>query len=212
MDLDVGKLQARDVVQLGSLTIASLFVGCLGAYLAWLVLPEYGTWAGWRVLLASFGGGVALLGGGCAVTVARLTYRDWTSYHERLADWHDVAITAYEYSHGQETVTETTTWELTTSAPRDILLVALSVHRSIKDGSENAHTVRALQGEKWIGREGHDIRLGDVNTTQAQRMSKALVDIGLIQRGGERSAGRWVPETTDEVIERVMAGWHKIRT
>lgn len=209
MNLDVGRPVARDVVRLAALSFGFLSLGTLGGFIFWGATPAgvYSPWSGWRVLLLLFGGSVALVGFGLGVNLARLMVHDWKSYHRRLDDWHYAALEAYEQAQGQETHVQTSAWELTTSAPRDMLLVALALHYEVQKGNTSAHTVRALTGDKWLG----GIRLGDINTTQAQRMSKALVDMRLVKGKEGRSAGTWTPESPEQVIELVMNNWSRVR-
>jgi hypothetical protein len=207
MNLDVGRLCAREVVQLGSLTIIALFLGTLGAFLVYLVLPgQFGTWAGWRVLLALFGGGVAFLGYGLSLTIARLLYRDWTSYHERLAEWHAAAIESYEQSGGVQVETSITEWELSASRPLHVLAVALAIQARAQSGEQNPHSVRAIEGACWLGH----LRLGDVTPSQAEHMGRALADLGLVRGRAPRRAGEWVPSGTDEILARFQRNWSKV--
>jgi hypothetical protein len=210
MNLDTGKLTARDALGIGALALGCLFAGTLGGALAWGAGPgPYGTFAqigGFRIWLVTFGWAVAALGYGLALVVSWLTWVDWTAYLRRLDDWHQVAIAAVEAADGQEVEQTFTAWELSATVPRDVLLAALAVHHRVQSGDASAHSVRALAGDCWIA----GLRLGDVSSSQAAELGRVFAELGLIQGRGKRSAGSWKPDSADEVIQLVESNWGRV--
>jgi hypothetical protein len=102
-------------------------------------------------------------------------------------------------------------WELTASNPLHVLGAALAV-QARQSGSAGAPSVRSLQGDMWLpSPDGKMVNLGEVNTTQAQRMSDVFTQLGLIEGKEPRKAGRWVPSSADDTLRIVAANWHKVK-
>ena len=215
MDLDVGRINPREALGIALLTISSLFVATLGGILAWAVIPsgalgtslvDMSSWSGWRVAFFLFGTGVAVIGGGLAVTLLQLTYQDWTEYRERLNAWHSVAIKAYIAQDGKETERTMTVSDLSPALPLHMLAVALSAHRRVIQGTSGAFSVRALEGPVFLG----GVRLGDLSPSAAEQASKNLAALGLIKGRGPRQSGEWVPQSESEIVNLLVDNWKKV--
>lgn len=205
MNLDVGRLYLRDVLALAGVVLGLLALGTLGSYLVYLVQPaQPAPWSGWQFVLVIFGSSVAALGFGLALVVSRLLYLDWTTYHQRLQEWHEVALDACSSTGGVETQQSYTLWELQSAQPRDVLLVALAVHVRVQAGEPTPYSVRQLD-DCWLG----GLRLGDVRN--GEQMARSLEQLGLIRGRGQRKAGEWVPQTADEVLHLVQRNWSQVK-
>jgi hypothetical protein len=215
MNLDVGRLTVLEALQVGLMAVGALAVGAVGGLICWGAAPTLGyTFRDvgyFRFWLIVFGAGVAGVGFGLAVVTTWLSVRSWVRYEERLSDWHDVAIDAYIGADGASTETTVTMWELTASNPLHVLGAALAV-QARQSGSAGAPSVRSLQGDMWLpSPDGKMVNLGEVNTTQAQRMSDVFTQLGLIEGKEPRKAGRWVPSSADDALRIVAANWHKVK-
>jgi hypothetical protein len=215
MNLDVGRLTILEAVHVGSLAVGALAVGAVGGLVAQAALPgrfETFASAGWfRLWFFLFGFAVAFVGFGLSVTVTWLSVRSWLRYENRLQEWHEVSIDAFVGVDGALTEQTVTMWELTASNPLHVLGAALAV-QARQSGSAGAPTVRSLQGDMWLpSPDGKMVNLGEVNTTQAQRMSDVFTQLGLIEGKEPRKAGRWVPGSADDTLRIVAANWHKVK-
>jgi hypothetical protein len=207
MDLDVGRLNPREAVQLVALTVGSLFVATLAALLVWLVWPKgFEAWGPVRLVFAFFGLALGLLSVGFGVVVARLTLDDWLEYRGRLNEWHAVAIAAYEANQGREVVKQLTVWDLSPAMPLHVLGVALTCHRMVSQGSDTPWSVRALEGPVLLGGR----RLGEISKSSAEEFSRDLARLGLVAGRGPGKAGRWVPSSEAEVVELVVKNWPRL--
>lgn len=205
MNLDVGRLTARDAAQLLGLAVGALAVGAVGGLLAWLAWPDFSSWTGWRFIFVSFGGAVALLGIGLAVITALFAVRDWLAYQDRLADYHMLAMASHEQTGGVEVERVITGWELLTDRPLHALGVALAVHERVSKGEASPFSTRQLEGPVWLG----GVRLGDLTSAGAEQTSKLLSDVGLVTGRQARQAGRWAAISEQDVIRAVVRGWAK---
>jgi hypothetical protein len=208
VDLRDARLKLSEAVQLLGYSLLALLVGAIGGWLALAATPAAAVdWTKTRAIIALFGASVAIVGVGQAVNVSRLMAASWWRYLDWCDRYADVDIESREASGNQERETEVRIWELSANTPRDVLLVALAVWYQVQQGEAHAYTVRGLTGPLWLG----NIRLGDVNTTQAQRTAKALAQVGLIEgRTGTRS-GEWTAQSADEVIMRVLENWNRVQ-
>ncbi|MEB4590896.1 hypothetical protein VSS37_07900 [Candidatus Thiothrix sp. Deng01] len=207
MNLDVGRINPREALWVALLSLSSLAVGTLGAFIAWLVLPsEFASWSGWRFLFFLFGLGVALLGFGLAVVLCKLTYDDWTQYRARLNEWHIAALEAYQLSDGKEVERTLTLSDLSPSVPLHMLAVALSAHRRVAQGTANAFSVRGLEGPVFLG----GVRMGDLSPSAAELAAKNLAQLGLIKGRGPRQAGEWAASSEADVVGLLVDNWKRL--
>jgi len=202
MNLDVGRLTAREALTLFGVATGTLLAAALGGLLWWLAVP---TTNGALVLVALFGIGMAIMGSVFTFVVARLGITSWYSYERRLDDWHEITLAAYETSGGAETSRTIRQWELTADDFRDVLLIALGVHSRVVAGTSTPWSVREIEGAIWLGGK----RLGDVASGDAERVSKVLAESGLIIDRAPRKAGRWAAGSYDEVVEILVKGYGK---
>jgi hypothetical protein len=215
MNLDIGRLTILEAIHVGALAVGALAVGAVGGLIAQAAMPG---WAqtfrdvgGFRFWFLLFGVGVALVGFALAAITTWLSLRSWLRYEDRLQEWHEVAIDAYIGADGASTETTVTMWELTASNPLHVLGAALAVQARQSENA-SAPSVRSLQGDMWLSSpDGKMINLGEVNTTQAQRMSDTFSQLGLIEGKEPRKAGRWVPGSADDTLRIVAANWHKVK-
>ena len=207
MDLDVGRLNPREAVQLVSLTVGALFVATLAALLTWVAWPkEFESWGMVRLVFVVFGFALAGLAVGFGVMVARLTLDDWLEYRQRLNEWHDVAIAAYQANQGREVVKQLTVWDMSPAMPLHVLGVALSRHRLVQQGADTPWSVRALEGPVMLSGR----RLGSVSKSSAEEFSRDMAKLGLVAGRGPGRAGEWVPRSESEVVELVVSNWRKL--
>jgi hypothetical protein len=207
VDLNALRLRMDEAIKLLGYALLCLVVGSGGGLIAMAAIPWEGAWNGWRVVFALFGGSVAVLSITLAWETRNISRASWRAFLEWCHLYVDADIAGRTASGNQETTTELTTWELSSSTPRDVLLVALAVHMRVQEGESNAATVRKLRGDLWLG----GIRLGDVNSSQAERLSRALAQAGLLGGRGGTSGGTWQPESYDQVVRLVVDNWGKVK-
>jgi hypothetical protein len=208
VDLNQARLKLAEAFQLLGYALLCLFVAVVGASLGLAAAP----WAnlstgGFRLVVFLFGAGVAGVSLWLAASTTRLTVQSWTAYLDWCWMYVEVDVAGREQTGNVEKETEIQVWELTVNNPRDILIAALGIYWATKQGKENAHAVREMQGDMWLD----GIRLGNVNTTQAQRLGKALGLVGLIEGRGNKSSGTWKAESADDVLHIVAQNWQKVR-
>lgn len=213
MLLDSGRFNAADARGSLLLILAVVAVACLGALLAAAAAPR-GTWAGlstWRWLIVGFGVLVALLALMVAVVALTVTLAEWLSYRRRLEDWHAATLAAYEDAGGQEIDRSLSVFELSDAAPAHLLLLALSIQQQLAASSESKPwSVREIEGDVWLrGSRGNLVKLGNVSAGTAERMGRRLAELGLVEGRKNRSAGRWVAASADEVLAMVADGWSR---
>lgn len=207
ISLDVGRLTARDGFQFFALASGALAAGSLGALLVWIAYPSFSSdWSGFRLIIVTFGASIALLGLGLALLTVWFGATDWIAYKYWLADCRELYLTSHDQSGGVEIERTFAGWELTSTHPAHVLAVALAVHQRSLTG-ELAHSVRALEGPVWLG----GVRLGDVTSTEAEALSRKLAALGLIEGRASRSAGKWVPQTPDDIVKRLTDRWSTAR-
>jgi hypothetical protein len=70
--------------------------------------------------------------------------------------------------------------------------------------------VREIEGDVWLrGSRGNLVKLGNVSAGTAERMGRRLAELGLVEGRKNRSAGRWVAASADEVLAMVADGWSR---
>jgi hypothetical protein len=199
------------VSALQTVGVASVFLvgASLGGMLAFAAAPGL-TSSGVAFWFFFLGASICLVGISMAVVMFKLYVRIIHSHQARVDDWHEVTIEAYLSNGGQEVTSETTAWELSASVPRDVVLFALSLHAMYEAGETTPHTVTKSTGQRWLGSAGSDLRLGDVNSSQAEQFSKLLPQLGLVEGREKRKPGEWVPRSYDDCIRLVSQNWPRV--
>ena len=203
MNLDAGKLTPWEVLQIGGVAALCCLAGTFGALLFWLVTPLDGSYPGFRIIVGTFGGSVAVLGFSLAWVTRSLYVRSCKGYLDRLDDWHAATLAAYESSDGMEVKTETSIRDLRPTDPRDVLFVAIALSVKLAAGELDGVSVRSLKGDLWIGYT----RLGDV--VNPEGMYKALQQAGLLRVVGKKA--HWVPTSLEETVKIHQRGITKVR-
>lgn len=217
MTLDVGRFNAADARSSLTLVLAVLGVSCLGALVVVAAAPHnnYQTvsdLSGFRQVAWWFGIVVSLLAFGVALVALHVTVTEWRSYQRRLEEWHTATIEAYQDAGGQEVERAVSVFELTDASPAHTLLVALAVQQSITQGSQSKPwSVSNLEGDVWLkGSRGNLVKIGVVSPSGSERFGKRLAELGLVEGRKNRSAGRWLPESTDQVVTLIADNWAKV--
>ena len=215
MSLDTGMPTPRTALLTTGVTVVFLLSASAGGLIAWLFSPKdtYDTWATWSIIGALFGCAVALYCSYQAVVFGRITSKGWQSYYERLNDWHNATLDYYDKSNGQVTYTSYNPYDLSADQAHHVLLAALAIHyqqQNDSTGRRTPFTRRALEQGLFIGSASNSVRVGNLQGTQPEKMSNVLAKLGLISGRGNRVAGTWVPDNTDEVIQLVVRNWHKV--
>jgi hypothetical protein len=161
------------------------------------------------LFLMWFGVQIILISESVGMIIIWITVQEWRSYQRRLQEWHEVTICAVERAGGVEHTTSYTATELSSTSLRDVLLLALLVHRN--QGQRKAHTLTALEGEHWLtSSNGNQHRIGDVRPGEAERIGALFAALGLVEGRDKRRAGQWVPGSEGQVIDLIEQNWHKV--
>lgn len=199
VQLDQGKPDMRQAALAAAYVLGALVVAAVGGWIATQAMQPYRQAPGLAVV-------------GCAVTVValmfghamlRVTLGEWSDYRERMLDWHDVAVEAYKAVNGTETTTQRTELDYSPDSLAHVILTALYVHLRNQAEDGNAHTVRALRGPMFLAQK----RIGTLSHHDAEEMARKLAALGLIEGRDAGQAGTWVPQSADEVLERVLEKW-----
>jgi hypothetical protein len=183
-----------------------LLISTIGAAMAW---GSSGNLQGFNLVIFWFGVQVALLSQGVGMTMIYMTVREWYDYQQRLQISFDVTIDNIEAAGGVETVSSYTAWELSASSPKDVLALALLIHR--RQGEKAAHSISELKGDHWLASgDGNMVKLGSLGAAEAERLGGKLAELGLVAGRKSRSAGKWVPTSEAEVIDLIERNWHKV--
>lgn len=201
MAMDAGKPTAREAMLSGGVALAFWGVAALGGWVASLFGPhgfeglgEIGV-ARWIGL--AFGCLVGLAGLALGLDFARLTRKGWLDYQERLADWHAVALEAWERSEGQATEELTNEWELRADKPDEVWWFITAMHAQVQQGQEAPWVLRSITSDGvWFGN-----RKLAINSNQARLMVDNCATMGLITGRTERHPGNWKPATLEEAAE-----------
>lgn len=201
MAMDAGKPSAREAIFAGGVALAFWGVAALGGWLAALFGPHgyesLGEIGIARMIGLAFG---ALVGGAglwLGVDFARLTRRGWLDYQQRLADWHDATLEAWQSQGGQAVEELTNEWELRADKPDEVWYFITAMHRAVQQGQDAPWALRRVcEDGVWMGN-----RKLAINTNQARLMVDNLATMGYITGRTERHPGNWVPSSLDQAAE-----------
>lgn len=214
MDLDVGKPTPKAALLTSGLTLVFMLFAAIGAWVAYAFQPQYNEWNFARFTGASLGTMIALFGLVQSYLYTRITWSSWSSYNSRLDDWHETMLNAYAAVDGQETTVETNQFFLSCDMPHHVLITALVIHRKVMTTATTRqlpYSRRGLEETLYLGaNDNHNLlKVGELTGTMPERMSAKLASLGLITGRANNTAGYWIPQSTDEVIELVTRNWSK---
>lgn len=210
MAMDAGKPSAREAMFAGGVALAFWGIAALGGWLASLFGPHgyesIGDIGIARLIGLAFGGLVGCAGLWLGTDFARLTRRGWLDYQQRLADWHEVALSAWEAGQGQVVEELTNEWELRADKPDEVWYFITAMHLAVQSGQEAPWALRRVCDEGvWIGN-----RKLAINTNQARLMADNLATMGLITGRTERHPGSWAPATLEDAASKFVANSKKV--
>lgn len=197
IDLDSGRLDVARAALAGGFSLGALVIAAAGG---WLVVWSWSTGAWFGLVVGLVVNLVGLVFGGVVLWVS---VSEWIDHRERVADWHAVALETYSAADGAQTMERVSEWELSADDPAHVLIAALWTHMRVRAGEENPYTVRKLLGPVFLA----DRRVGDLSKGAAESMGKRFAALGLIAGRSERSAGEWMPESADDIVQLVLSRW-----
>lgn len=210
VDLEHGRFQPDQVVQLYIVAAIALAAGAVGGVLmSWGLAGAGSTW-GWLATLSTwiaiFGGLLALLSFGTAGAISFLAASGWWRHQARVDDWHFAQLAAYEHAGGQEIEREVLQRSLSLSEPLHALAVALHVVERARAGEPTPWASTKLRG---VITYGH-LSLGELSKTDAEAWSLALADVGIVRGRRKGYAGELAVQSEGEVLQLVSRNWGKI--
>jgi hypothetical protein len=218
MDLDHGKPNAKDALLAGSFTLAATLVAAIGLMLIAWSQPKFDEqWNAFRVIGTLTGVAVAFRAFVFSERMFKLTISLWSDYRDRLADWHEAELNAYQAMNGQEQITEVSQFELSPNVPYQFLITALVIHHQLQQAQRLSlrldyapYSIRGLEKGLWLGNDrSNSIFIGEFRGTKPERVSEQLAAMGFVADRQPGYAGRWVPQTTDEIFDQFIRNWHK---
>ncbi len=214
MNLDAGKIEAKEAFVMAGFSLASILVMAFGGILVVWSSPKYSYDLSWyRAIGMLTGGLIALMGLRFSWAMSTLMLHSWRAYHDRLYDWHTAELDMYKQQLGVETVTEISQLELTPNVAGHVLLTALAIqHRLQTQDVRNAlWSVRALEDKLYLDGGSNSILLGEISGSRPELMSTRLAQLGLVKDRREGSAGTWVAQSYDDVFTLVARNWSKLK-
>lgn len=199
INLDAGRLDIGRAALAGGFVLGALTIATIGIWLFRLSTDPIGGSA----LGAILGAIMSLVGLIFGLAVLYISVREWTDHRSRVADWHAVALAAYESQGAIETVEQVSNAELSIENPGHFLIAALWIHQRYIEGDPTPFSTRNMYGPIFLAGR----RVGAISKTSAERFGQRFAQLGLIQGRSEGQAGEWVPATADEVISLVVRNW-----
>ncbi len=217
MDLDVGQPSPRAALLTSGLTIIFMLLAALGAWVGYLFIPQYGEWTFPRFTGAALGTAIAVFGLLQSSLYTRITWYGWKQYYNRLQDWHETMLNAFEATDGIETTMNTDPYALSCDVPHHVLIAALVIHQRITaseqfNGRMIPYSRKGLEQALYLSAENGSnlLKVGELLGTQPERMGNRLAALGLITGRGNQKAGHWVPNSEREIIELLARNWHRL--
>ena len=195
MDLDSGRFNVAQAALAGGFVLSALLLASFGG---WIVLRSWG----FATLGVAIGLVLAVVGTAFGLVVLVVSLGEWTDHRRRVADWHAVALVAYQ-ENGAELVEHVSEWDFSADNPAHVLVAALSVSRRVVEGAENPWSNRNLQGPVFISSR----RVGSISKLQAEELGRKFERLGLVEGRSERAAGSWQALLPDDIVKLVWDNW-----
>ena len=214
MNLDQGKIDAKEAFVMAGFSLASILIMALGGILVVWSSPKMSyDWTWYRAIGMLTGALIALMGLRFSWAMSNLMLHSWRAYHDRLYEWHTAELDMYKAQQGVETVTEISQLELTPNVAGHVLLTALAIQHRLQtqDVRQALWSVRALEDKLYLDGGQNSILLGEITGTKPELMSTRLAQLGLVRNRKEGSAGDWTPQSYEDVFSIIAKNWSKLR-
>jgi hypothetical protein len=187
----------------GGVAALGLVVAALGGLIAVWSYADYDMTAP-RWVAVGLGAGLAVIAARFALSIANTLIGGARAHQQRVAEWHAVAMAAWEAQQGQEVEQQLTEWSWSPSNARDVLLAGLMVHWQVRQGADRPWSERKLTGEHYLSNGQHMELVGELSQVDAGRMAERFVALGWVAGRGDRSAGQWNVQSADELLASVV--------
>lgn len=209
VDLEHGRFEPGQVVQLFVVAVVALAAGSFGGVLLSIGTAGAGSSWGWLAGLSTwvavFGALLAALGFALALAITVLAARGWWRHQARVDDWHYAQLDAYEQNGGQEATREVLERTLTTTEPTHALLVALAVLQRHREGVQTPWSSLQLRGPLWY----NGVRIGDLSKSEAEQFSRLFAEVGAVQGRRKGHAGQLAAADEGQLLQLVAKNWGK---
>lgn len=199
MSLEHGALDVVTALRVGAFALLCIIVAVAGAAVVGWSLADRDA-RGLALVAGALVSLVALLVGG---TVLGLAVRAWLAHQARLELWNDAALANYELLSGAVEVEEYTEYSFIAANPLHVAWLAYQVHQRVAVDGGTPYSSRELRGPIIVAGR----RVGELSKVQAEAVSRMFAQLGLVEGRVEGYAGRWVPQSTDEALQLVIARW-----
>lgn len=200
-----------DILTIGVHTIGALF--CVLVF-----------WLAWQAAVSAYDadGQLAMSGRRFGSLIASLAlivgagygaYRLWTSFLAEIADvrtrrqdWHEQLLWERRQQGGVIVEEERSDWALRVQDSRDLLLIVLYIYMQVRAGKRTPWSIDNLTGALYFGDEARDRLLGKLTEHEARKVGDELVRLGLVRGRAQKSAGQWVAQDADQVLDLFVRG------
>ena len=210
VNLSAGEPTPRGAI-LTTLTILAIgLIGAMGLGLLMLAVPTgYGSeWSIWRVFLAGIGLWIFAVSAVLAGTMFQNVRYSWNVYYDRMEEWHQAALAAYNAQNGLQVTESYDRYNLDPTRYGDVLAVVRAIYRSAEP--QSAFTRRALEEPLFLDDGAHAVQIGTLNGIAPERIGTLLSKLGVISGRSARVAGTLAPPSFEDAVQIIDANWHKV--
>jgi hypothetical protein len=199
MDYNAGKPVWRELLPLFGVVLVALAVaaaGVTGLIAAW-PRDSYEASA-WHWLGMATGAAFAWGGGTVAWSLRATLVRSYTSWQDRLADWHEAELEKYREGDGRLVAQQVSEWAYNPLDLRSLLLGYVAVLAT----NPAKLTIDALQKNGlWMKIEHRDMKVLTFTQDGAEQFLALLARARVIEGRGPRQSGRvLIDEPRDQVL------------
>ena len=219
MDLNAGKPDPKEAAFNALFTLGAYLIAGIAAlafvwslpetdftgYIAWHLTNVIGILVSGLIVFATLRYGWAM---------GNITVKLWHGYHSRIERWNDEVIRSYRAMHGQEITNTVSIYELDPNVPSHVLITALLVQHRLAHAANQRElpwSTRGLADRLELTSGNNSVLLGELGGTRPERMSMRLAELGFISNRKPGSAGNWVPQSYDDIIENYARQWSKVK-
>lgn len=211
MSYEAGRFDARDAAGKLGLVLAGLFVAAIGATLESLIAPEYLEPTRAQAAWIGFGSGLQLTGKATAFIGLAMLVWAWVAYEWRKHKAFNQDLASRELNGGLEIDRAVSVTDFDADVPIHAFAYCVSIHRrelerQERGGGPAPWAYRNATGPLMIGGR----RMLTVDEYEAREAAKMLEQLGMVRGRGDKSAGVWVPESYEELIDLFDRNWRRV--
>lgn len=199
MDYNAGKPEWRELLPLFGVALLGVVVATVGGALLIWAWPrsEYDA-SGWNWLGLAAGGALVWAGASWFRSLRATLVRSYTSWHDRIDDWHEAELQKYKDGDGRLVAQQISEWAYNPLDLRSLLLGYIAV---LATNPAKLTIEELYKNGLWLSVDHRMVKVLTFTQDSAEQFLNLMAEAKVIEGRGPRVAGRvMIAQPRDQVL------------